>query len=449
MEKTLHTPDPPALPKATAFTGLSLLSTNLKMENATLVIRGKTIEYIGETPRHGWKKESPYGEDTLCIDARGFLVTPGFINAHTHLPLAYLRDRAHDRADMIETVFFATEKNLSPELMKPLSYSSIYDGLLSGVTCFVDHYFYIDGIIGALKEFGLKGVVGESLADQAKSFPNRTTWKEAKNTIENWPHGEDFPPIVAPHASNTVSKEQLTDMANFARQHSLPLHYHLSQTAKEYEEVVELHGISPVELAKQCGALGEHSLVVHLTSASEKDLDHIQESGATIGFCPTSQIIYEKLAPIKNIWDRSIPLALGNDCSASNDSMNILQEMKIAALLIKDRLGTKNMKTIAEKVFSMVTDEPARCLNLPKLGKLAVGSSADIVFFQNDLSNQPIVNPLTNMLFSMSSRDVKHVMVNGRWVLWNQNPTLVNKESLHSDYMNAVSEIKKRSSLTP
>lgn len=219
---------------------------------------------------------------------------------------------------------------------------------------------------------------------------------------------------------------------------------HLSQTQGEFDRVQARDHVTPVEAAQRAGALGPRSLVVHLTSATKNDLKIIKESGATIGYCPTSTLLYDRLADIRTIHDLDIPLAIGTDCAASHDSADSLGEIKIAGLLARHQ-GVAISQLSPDHLLAMATTIPATVLGVSaELGTLEVGKQADLIFLKESLSSEPKKNPLANVIYSMGARDVTHVMINGNWTLWNRNLPNLDHDELTSQYLAAVNEIQKR-----
>ncbi len=381
------------------------------------------------------------------FDASGFIVIPGLFNCHTHVAMGFFRGLGHGKSDMIESFLFPAEKSLTPELLEPLSYSYIFDGLRAGVTSFADHYYFSAGIGQAFERFGVRGWIGETVADLGGAFPHVSSWDRARRLIETSKFGPLIRHVVAPHATDTVSPALLKSCADYARAHGLPLHMHLSQTNGERERVIKRDGMSPVLAAQKAGALGPQTLAVHLTSASKEDLRIIKDSGTTIGYCPTSTIIYDRLAPIQQFYDLNIPLAIGTDCAASNDAADILSELKIAAIIARHH-GISGASVNPESLLAMSTTIPAQVLGVShKLGTLEAGKWADMVFMQTSLSSLPSDEPLANVIWSMGSRDVTHVMVNGRWRIWQRKLADISETDLQQAYQTSVREIRKRSGL--
>ena len=378
------------------------------------------------------------------FDATGHIIIPGLFNAHTHVPMGFFRGLGHGKTNMIESFLFPAEKRLSAELLEPLSYSYILDGLRAGVTSFVDHYYFSHGVARAFETFGVRGWIGETVADLGGAFPGKDSWKRAKTLIEKSNFGDLIRHTVAPHAADTVSPTLLKECAEFAKANSLPLHMHLSQSQGELDRVKRRDGLTPVAAAFKAGALYERSLVVHLTSANDDDFSIIKNAGATMGYCPTSTILYDHLANIKLADELGIPMAIGTDCAASNDSADCLTELKIAGLLAKQQ-GVPQDHNSPDHLLAMVTTIPAKVLGVGhELGTLEPGKKADLIVLKAGLSALPNQNHLANIIYSMGSRDVKHVMVAGEWKLWNGKLENLNESQLREDYLEAVSEISAR-----
>lgn len=378
------------------------------------------------------------------VDGTGFTAMPGLINAHVHAPMGFFRGLGHGRDQMIESFLFPAEKALTPELLAPLSYSYLLAGLRSGTTCFGEHYYFVAGVATAMDQLGLRGVVGETVADLGGAFPGTSGWIQWQKTIKKWPFSTRVQAAIAPHAADTVSPSLLKELAAVAKAEDLPLHMHLSQSRGERERVEKREGKSPVAYAQACGALGPKTLAVHLTSIDDTDAQILGASGATAGYCPASQMIFEKLAPIATLTRHGVPLALGTDCAASNDGADMLSEMKLAGLLARDR-GLPEAACEAAAIFAAGTINGARAFGLDqKIGSLTPGKAADIVFLADDLEVLPQARPLNNIIFSASPRQVRHVLIDGRFVLIDGEPQLIAEATLRADYLAAVAAIKGR-----
>jgi 5-methylthioadenosine/S-adenosylhomocysteine deaminase len=372
------------------------------------------------------------------IDGCGYWLIPGLVNSHTHAAMGFFRGLGHGRLNMIETYLFPAEKKLSAELIEPLSYSYLVGGLLSGTTSVFDHYYFVEGVGKALDRLGMRGWIGETVADLGGAFPGQSSWSRAVNHIQRWPHSSRIKPMLAPHAADTTSPELLKDVVSYAKNAKLPIHLHLSQTAGEKARVEKLRGVSPVSYAHRQGVLGPQTLAVHLTSVDDHDVNLLQSTGTSIGFCPASQMIFEKLAPIGKFTNANLNVVLGTDCAASNDTSDMLAEMRCTALLSRSQIELK-----PDQVFNMATANAGSFLS-SNIGTLNIGSAADFAVLKADLSTLPVEDPVSNLVYSWTSRSVNHVMVDGAWVVWDSKLVKVSEETLTNDYVAAVAEIKKR-----
>jgi 5-methylthioadenosine/S-adenosylhomocysteine deaminase len=175
--------------------------------------------------------------------------------------------------------------------------------------------------------------------------------------------------------------------------------------------------------------------VTHLVSADREDLQLIKDSGAMAGLTPASEILYECLPSFGEIADLTIPVALGTDCAASNDSGDMLAELKLASLLFKHCGATKSPDEIAK----MATTNPAGAYNLP-IGSLEKGKQADIVLLRQDITLSDSKDFATDLVYSVQSRHVDHVMIAGKWVLWKQQLASQSEAELKERYLKVVAK---------
>jgi len=443
-EKSLTHSISPA-PVATCFgiRNISVFSSSFKASGGDgfFIIENGRIKDCGQITERPDFEEQLKNKNVQWLDGSGYMVIPGMINSHTHVAMSFFRDFCHGQSSMISEIFFPVESHLTKEWVRILSASSILSGLRSGTTTFGDHYYLIDGVVEALESFHVRGVVGETFGDLGTAFPSgEEKWQAIQKQIENWNTSSRVRPALAPHAMDTVSPKMMEKIATFARTKNLPLHFHLSQTQSERNFCLKEYNKSPVRMAEDCGALTEHSQVVHLVSADDEDLKRIKNSNATIGFCPASQVSYEKLAPIEKFIDYGIPFTVATDCAASNDQMDLFSEMKIASLFMQDRLEITSFAP--ELLLNAVTTVPAHVFGLKAQGDFQKGFEADLVFVRDDLDRLPVSEPAANLIFSTQSSHVDHVMIGGEWVLWKQRPVFVSVDDLKEEYLELVGRIK-------
>lgn len=418
----------PLLSSTNTFTNIDVLTDQGLVKNTSITIEGNKILSIGKVNNKAKEISMP-----------GYLVVPGMVNSHTHSPMNFLRDLCHGNKNMIEDIFFKTESQLNNSLSENLSFAYILSGLKSGVTSFVEHYYFIEGISNAFEKIGLRAFVGETLADIGGAFPSDKSLSEFKTLVNKWPYSDRISPIVCPHAADTVSPEFAKKVADFAQIENLPLHFHLAQRKSEYDTLYNKFQKTPVELANEWGWLSEKSLAVHLLHVNDNDIKILKDSGTTAVSCPSSQIIYEFLAPIDKFYNANLNLSLGTDCAASNDQANILSELKVLTLLMKDR-GIEG-DNLYKNLFKTVTTNPAETLDA-KIGKIKPGYLADLVFVNQSLDTLPLRDIWTHMLFSYESQHIDHVMVDGKFVLFEKQLCQANESELYKKFESATDSIK-------
>lgn len=414
--------------------------------NAAIFVRNGRVEALGKF--QDLDAAFPGAEK---IDLTGYLVVPGFINSHCHSPMGFFRGIAHRKSEqsttestMIESFFYPAERSITPDLIEPLAYGYLVDSLKSGITTTCDAYFFSQGMAKAMENLGVRGFIGEHIADLGGPIASgRDLWHQVRLNIEAWTYSDRVKPMVYAHAADTVSLGLLTELAAFSRSNQLPFHMHLSQSDGERQRVLKREKLSPVAYAHKAKALNPNSILVHLVSATKEDFKIIADSGAFAGITPVSEMIYERLPPIAYISELDIPVCLGTDGPASNDTANLFEELRIYALMMRDRSLAKSDFS-PQNLLKMVWDNPAKALAASDLGHLNVGAKADLVVLKNDLGVMPTDFWQENLIYSYSSRHVKHVMVDGNWVLWDGDICCMNEKEIEIAYEHAVKTIWRK-----
>lgn len=390
------------------FAHMRLLDEQIDIEDGYLIVSEGEIQEVG-----AWSDLSPEQQtEPSWEDLSGHWLTPGFCNSHTHVAMSFMRDVAHDQPQMIESLFFPVEKELTAEDISIFSYPSIAASVQSGVTSFVDHYYHIEAVGEALTHVGARGFLAETLADLGGAMPSRKPldqvlqaqqWSQDPKQLQRF--------LLGPHAMNTVSRDYAEEISQRSSDNGTPIHMHLAQSQLENEFCKKQHQATAVEVAEQTGLLSERTLAVHLIKANKDDQLKLKKTGTFVGLCPTSQILYEHLAPINEFQDSGLKGLLGTDCAASHDSMDILSELRTLYLL--HRHEQKNLS--AKQILATVWSGPAQWLKLP-IGALKPKHFADFVIFKPDLSSTPSYSPLTHLIMSLSSRHVSQVVVAGETI---------------------------------
>lgn len=300
---------------------------------AAIEIRGSTIAAIRPGALHD--REALGGE---WHDAGDKLITPAFVNSHTHLALGFLRGADIEeacRSNMVEEFFFRIETRMTTDDIRAFARMGAYESLLAGVGFVWDHY-YAGGVIAeALAEVGLAGVVAPTLQDL--SGPGVDDWEaqlEVTAAIDSDPALRDAGIFAAlgPHATDTVSAELWQRAGALAAERDLPIHAHLAQSPEEFTRARERHGASPVEWLDAIGALGSgRCTFAHGIFASRGDLARLDPIRHTLVFCPYSQLVFGFPARAALWTELGLSWVVGTDCASNNDSMNVQKELRLTA----------------------------------------------------------------------------------------------------------------------
>ncbi|MFP6684897.1 MAG: amidohydrolase family protein [Polyangiaceae bacterium] len=308
----------------------------LRIAAARVRIEGTTITQIEELD-DGDHASLPPG--SVVDDYGDKLVTPAFINAHTHLALGFLRGYDMGGAslgNMVEDFFFEVETKLGPDDVSAFARIGAYDSLLSGVGLVWDHYYRGERIAQALREVGLCGVVAPTLQDL--SGPGQSDWEEQLDTTARLASGAEWAgsgiyAALGPHATDTVSEGLWLRAVELAETHDLPIHAHLAQSPEEYARSVERNGCSPTAWLARLGVFerAPAGAFAHGIYASEADLDLLAEAKQHLVWCPYSALVFGYPAPVLAWEARGVPWAIATDCASNNDTMNVQQELRFIA----------------------------------------------------------------------------------------------------------------------
>lgn len=412
--------------KSVLFTNASVLTPDRAYSKGFIAMSHEKIFKIGSMD---CLDESEFF-DFLRVDAQDFLITPGLVNGHTHVAMSPFHSLSH-QVDLVEIM--QLEQAFSKSFIQTLCLPSIYSSLRSGVTCFVDHYYFASEVAGALDSVGVKGLVGETVSDSGCAFSDQS-FQRACDLLKNWKFSSRIKPVLCPHATNTVSDKLFQDINDLSRSENLPLHYHLSQTLSEQSFSKKNHGMTPFARVKKLNVLHEQSFVVHCLYMEDEDYRILADSGATVGVCPTSQIAFEHFVDLSKLIQHQIPFAVGTDAVGFNDHMDLMEEFRFLYYFLKRENLSYNL---LENMFKVLHSQVLSCLNSESCfsGNLSPNSPADLVFLKKDGTVLPIHDLKTAFALSFSSRQVEHVMVDGRWVLWKQKPTLIDWDQVQKDYL--------------
>ena len=403
------------------------------LNNADIAILDGEIKYIGDNAT------SLYNSSAI-IDCTKRVVLPGLINAHTHLPMSLVRGIADDlRLDVwLYGYIFPVEKNfVNKEFCRWGSLLSAIEMIKSGTTCFVDMYYYEDVIAGAASELGMRGICGETVL----KFPSPDAisydigFKYARAFIEEWTGHRLITPAIAPHAPYTCTSEILKEAKKIAEDYNIPVLIHLSETTFEVESARKEWGMSPVEYLDNLGIFEVKTIAAHCVHVSDKDMKILAKRGVGVAHNPTSNLkLASGIAPVAQMVENGIDVAIGTDGAGSNNDHDIIEEMRMAALLPKGVLFNPTVVP-AKKVVRMATIDGAKAIGLQSLiGSIEVGKRADIITLDlSGVHNIPQYNILPDSIYSRivyaaKSTDVNDVIIDGKIIMLDRKILTMDEE---------------------
>jgi 5-methylthioadenosine/S-adenosylhomocysteine deaminase len=364
------------------------------------------------------------GRDVL--DARGGLVIPGLVNAHGHAPMVLFRGVADDLRLMewlTKYIFPAEAKNVSAPFVKTATRLAALEMIRSGTTTFVDMYYFEDQVAEAAKEAGIRGVLGSTLIEVPGGAPDARTIPEAlanaERFLQRWKDDPIITPAVAPHSAYLCSPETLKAARALADRFGAPILIHLSEVQDEVKTVKERYGKTSTEHLRDLGFLRKGVLGAHGVWLSESDRAILKAAEAGVAHCPQSNMkLSSGAAPVAAMLAEGLRLGLGTDGAASNNDLDMFEEMDAAAMLAKHATGDPTAAP-APKVLEMATLGGARALGMEdRIGSLEKGKRADLVVVSTDAPRMhPLYDPVSHLVYVAKGADVSDVVIEGKVVM--------------------------------
>jgi len=349
------------------------------------------------------------------------VLIPGLVNLHTHAAMSLLRGLADD-LPLMEWL----QHHIWPAEAQHVSEQFVYDGTLlacaemlrGGITCFNDMYFFPGAAADAALASGMRAAIGLIAVDFPSSYATDTDDYLAKGlAIRDQRLDEPLLSFcLAPHAPYTVSDAGFAKVLTLAEQIELPIHLHLHETVQEIEESVHRFGMRPIERIRRLGLLSPALIAVHGVHLDAHEIELLAEHGCSLAHCPSSNLkLASGIAPIGELVAKGINIGLGTDGAASNNRLDLFQEMRLAALLAKEQSGRADALN-AHQVLHMATLAGARALGLDaQIGSITPGKAADLCAVAlDDLVLAPCYEPVSHLTYVVGREHVSAVWVAGR-----------------------------------
>jgi len=433
------------------LTNAVVLSMDLALnqyEPGAVAVHGSQIIDVG--PENSLIEKYKSSE---TLDCGGKVLMPGLINAHTHVPMTLIRGVADDlRLDvwLLGYMMPVEREFVSPDFVRLGTQLACLEQIRSGITCFADMYYFEDHIAQATADIGMRAICGQTV--MKFHTPDADFYEEslaaARQFIENWKDHELIIPSVAPHAPYTCTDDILRASAELAVEFDVPLLTHIAETALEVEQSREEHGMPVVPYANNQNLFDAKVVAAHCVHIDEDEIQMLRHHNVGVAHNPTSNLkLASGFAPINNMIQAGLQVGIGTDGPASNNDLDMFEEMRLTTLIAK---SVNNDPTVlpAAQTLEMATRMGANALHIGEItGSLEPGKKADLILVDiSPLHNSPRFKRdpksiYSQLVYASKSSDVTDVMVNGRWLMRDREFTTIDESNLYqhaNDYSSRI-----------
>jgi len=364
---------------------------------------------------------------TECVALPDHALIPGLVNLHTHASMALMRGLADDLALepwLQDRIWPAEARHVSPQFVYDGTLLACAEMLRGGITCFNEMYFYPGDAARAALDMGMRAALGLIVIDAPTAYAADAEDYVAKGLALRDSLREQ--PLLsfcmAPHAPYTVSDRTFSRLVTLAEELDLPVHMHVHETQGEIEQSMAQHGMRPLQRLLRLGLVGPNLIGVHATHLTHEEIMLLVTNGSSVAHCPSSNLKFASgFAPVARMLAEGVTVGLGTDGSASNNRLDLFQEMRLAALLAKAVSGDAGALP-ARQALAMATLDGARALKLDHaIGSIAPGKFADLTAVEFSAPEMlPCYDPISHLVYAAGRENVSHVWVAGQLLVENR-----------------------------
>jgi 5-methylthioadenosine/S-adenosylhomocysteine deaminase len=404
-------------------------------EAQDILVEDDRIAAVTPTGTHAARPTDPAAPAEV-VDGSGLLAVPGLVNSHTHSPMVMMRGAAEDLAieDWFNRRIWPMEVNLTPERVRVGARLACAEMLLGGVTTFVDHYFHADQIAEAAIESGIRADLAPTFFSSAGQDAIDAAFETTKELARRHPR---ITASLGPHATYTVTDEDLRRTADFARAEGLRIHLHAAETDDQTQASLDKHGVTPIQVLERTGVLEAGALVAHGCGIRQQDLKILERyAGTAVASCPK---VYLKLAmgevtPIKALRKAGVDVGIGTDGAAVHNTLDVWEAIRMVALTQKQRENDAEWMTLSDTLRLATRGSAAAAGAKDRGGVLEPGRQADIALVDLDAPhNQPLHDPRAALVYSVRASDVVTVLVAGQVVVRDRRLTTMDLQEVLAD----------------
>ena len=392
-------------------TAVSMQADNPVLYNANVGITGSKITMV---------KDSGINAKRV-VDGTGKLLMPGLYNCHTHAAMTMFRGLAGDLAleDWLFNHIFPAEKKLTPHIVYTGTLLAIAEMVASGTISFTDMYFNMDEVAKAAYESGVMTNLSNAvvtLGNDNYDYYKSNEYKQTIGVMETYAGDGRIKVDASIHGVYTSDEKAWGQVLEFAKKHDLSIHLHLSETKTEHENCIKKHGMTPAGVFHKNNVFSAQITAAHAVWVSQEDMDILAAHGAAVSHCPVSNLkLASGVAPVKEMLAKCINVALGTDGMASNNSHDLFEEIKIASITQKCHCQDPTALPAFDALKMATVNGAASQGRGHESGIIAEGYDADLVLIDlNNPRQTPCYDPLANLAYSTSGRDVAMTMCKGK-----------------------------------
>ena len=365
------------------------------------------------------------------------ILIPGLINTHTHAAMSLFKGFADDLPlqDWLNNYIWPAEKKfVNSSFVRDGSILALSEMIKAGVTTFNDMYFYPDATAEATIELGVRSNIGLVVLDFPTNYAADPEDYLSKGFEfrDRWRNEDLITTSIAPHAPYSVSDEAFALINTYSEELGINIHLHLHETQREIDDSINRYGITPVQRLNNLGIINPSLIAAHCVYLNEQDIALLAKNKVSIVHNPSSNMkLGSGIADVAKMLKQNLNVSLGTDSSASNNRLDIMEEMRIASLLLKGTTKSPELLS-ATQAIKMATINGAKALGLESIiGSIEKNKIADLVAIDlNSIENQPIYNPLSTLVYSSSKSDVSYVWINGKVKLKEKKLVNVDEEKI-------------------
>lgn len=408
------------------------------IDKGYILIDGEKIAEV-KSGEYSLKQDS---KDIEIIDGEGYCALPGLFNCHTHAAMTILRGYGEGLPLMrwLNEKIWPMEAKFKEKHIEMGTQLACIEMLRSGTVAFNDMYFYQEKVMEVAEKFNIKAVIGIPLIGDNW----RKQLKEAQDLSEKVKRSNSklVKSMFAPHATYTLTKEALKEVADAAKSCRSSIHIHVAETNDEAQIIKDKYNMTPCELLEETGIFDNHTVSAHCVHLNDNDIDIIKRHDVNPVYNPQSNMkLASGISPAAGMMDKGINVCLGTDGASSNNNLNMFEEMETGAMLQK--LYCKDAtKLDAASMLKMATVNGAKALQYENDGAIKKGNYADIILININKPNMiPVIDICSNIVFSANGSEVEYVIINGKTVIDKGNFVYIDEEKVLYECKKFIKEL--------